>query len=97
MHRLENGAYNLSRTREMDAQRYEGFQIPINWMLNSGFTSQVIYVLFSFVTLVNLRQVMMPSTLFVNLIMLPHYSKFAQVKQSYCNECFSQYQIVCNV
>lgn len=39
--KLENGAYNLSRTRELAAQRYEGFQIPIDWMLNSGYTSQI--------------------------------------------------------
>ncbi|KAL1834118.1 hypothetical protein DCAR_0104282 [Daucus carota subsp. sativus] len=39
--KLETGAYNLSRTRELAAQRYEGFHIPIDWMLNSGFTSQI--------------------------------------------------------
>ncbi|KAL8108162.1 hypothetical protein AgCh_024558 [Apium graveolens] len=39
--KLENGAYDLSRTRELAAQRYEGFQIPVDWMLNSGITSQV--------------------------------------------------------
>ncbi|KAL1829655.1 hypothetical protein ACET3Z_008067 [Daucus carota] len=39
--KLENGAYNLSRTRELAGQRYEGFHIPIDWMLVSGFTSQI--------------------------------------------------------
>ncbi|KAK1375410.1 Tetratricopeptide repeat-like superfamily protein [Heracleum sosnowskyi] len=39
--KLEDGAYNLSRTRELAGQRYEGFQIPIDWMLETGFTSQI--------------------------------------------------------
>lgn len=41
----------------------------------------------------------MPSTLFVNLIMLlPHFTYLARAKQSYCNECFSQYHVAaCNL
>ncbi|KAL8113094.1 hypothetical protein AgCh_020423 [Apium graveolens] len=39
--KLENGAYNLSRTKELSGQRYQGFQIPIDWILETGFTSQI--------------------------------------------------------
>lgn len=42
LHRLEHGIYNLSRMRESATKRYKVFQIPIAWMLDTGFVAQVI-------------------------------------------------------
>ncbi|KZV53216.1 hypothetical protein F511_21473 [Dorcoceras hygrometricum] len=39
--KLEHGVYNLSRMRESAAKRYKGFQIPMNWMLDTGYVSQI--------------------------------------------------------
>ncbi|KAI5657313.1 hypothetical protein M9H77_26106 [Catharanthus roseus] len=39
--KLEHGAYNLSRMRESAANRYKGFHIPMEWMLDSGYVSQI--------------------------------------------------------
>lgn len=39
--RLEHGVYNLSRMRESATERYKGFHIPVNWMLDTGYVSQV--------------------------------------------------------
>ena len=33
--------YNLSRLRESATDRYKGFHIPVDWMLDSGYVSQV--------------------------------------------------------
>lgn len=41
--RLEHGVYNLSRARESATKRYKLYHIPIDWMLDSGFVTQVIY------------------------------------------------------
>ena len=40
--RLEHGVYNISRMRESAAKRYKVFQIPVDWLLDSGYASQVI-------------------------------------------------------
>ncbi|XP_051125614.1 protein CHUP1, chloroplastic [Andrographis paniculata] len=39
--KLEHGVHNLSRMRESAAERYRGFKIPINWMLDTGYISQI--------------------------------------------------------
>ncbi|XP_073147504.1 protein INCREASED PETAL GROWTH ANISOTROPY 1-like [Henckelia pumila] len=39
--KLEHGVYNLSRMRESAAKRYNAFQIPMNWMLDTGYVSQI--------------------------------------------------------
>ncbi|GFP96661.1 protein chup1 chloroplastic, partial [Phtheirospermum japonicum] len=39
--KLEHGVYNLSRMRESSAERYKSFQIPVNWMLDTGYVSQI--------------------------------------------------------
>ncbi|KAL0398488.1 UNVERIFIED_CONTAM: protein CHUP1, chloroplastic [Sesamum radiatum] len=39
--KLEHGAYNLSRMRESAAERYKALQIPTNWMLDTGYVSQI--------------------------------------------------------
>ncbi|XP_075523201.1 protein INCREASED PETAL GROWTH ANISOTROPY 1-like [Primulina tabacum] len=39
--KLEHGVYNLSRMRESAAKRYKAFQIPMNWMLDTGYVSQI--------------------------------------------------------
>ncbi|KAG8385461.1 hypothetical protein BUALT_Bualt03G0047700 [Buddleja alternifolia] len=39
--KLEHGVYNLSRMRESAAKRYKGFQIPMNWMMDTGYVSQI--------------------------------------------------------
>lgn len=39
--KLEHGVYNLSRMRESATKRYKLFQIPMNWMLETGFVSQI--------------------------------------------------------
>ncbi|XP_075483329.1 protein INCREASED PETAL GROWTH ANISOTROPY 1-like isoform X1 [Primulina tabacum] len=39
--KLEHGVYNLSRVRESATKRYKVFQIPVNWMLDTGFVVQI--------------------------------------------------------
>ncbi|XP_060193316.1 protein INCREASED PETAL GROWTH ANISOTROPY 1 [Lycium barbarum] len=39
--KLEHGIYNLSRIRESATKRYKVFQIPIEWMLDNGFVTQI--------------------------------------------------------
>ncbi|CAI9087313.1 OLC1v1021359C3 [Oldenlandia corymbosa var. corymbosa] len=39
--KLEHGVYNLSRMRESAANRYKGFHIPMDWMLDTGYVSQI--------------------------------------------------------
>ncbi|XP_058100733.1 protein CHUP1, chloroplastic-like [Magnolia sinica] len=41
LEKLEHGAYNLCRMRESATKRYKGFQIPWQWMLETGFVSQI--------------------------------------------------------
>ncbi|XP_008439756.2 protein CHUP1, chloroplastic [Cucumis melo] len=41
LEKLEHGVYNLSRMRESAAKRYKAFQIPVEWMLDSGIVSQI--------------------------------------------------------
>ncbi|XP_044496360.1 protein CHUP1, chloroplastic [Mangifera indica] len=41
LEKLEHGVYNLSRMRESAAKRYKGFQIPMDWMLETGIVSQI--------------------------------------------------------
>ncbi|KAI9395957.1 hypothetical protein POPTR_004G054900v4 [Populus trichocarpa] len=36
LEKLEHGVYNLSRMRESATMRYRGFQIPTDWMLETG-------------------------------------------------------------
>lgn len=48
--RLEHGVYNLSRMRESASTRYKVFQIPMGWMEETGFATQVfLLLLFIFV------------------------------------------------
>ncbi|CAI9760160.1 unnamed protein product [Fraxinus pennsylvanica] len=39
--KLDHGVYNLSRMRESAAERYKALHIPIDWMLDKGFQSQI--------------------------------------------------------
>ncbi|XP_074357449.1 protein INCREASED PETAL GROWTH ANISOTROPY 1-like [Apium graveolens] len=39
--KLEHGVYNLSRMRESAANRYKGFQIPMDWMMDTGYVTQI--------------------------------------------------------
>ncbi|CAL5408931.1 unnamed protein product [Camellia sinensis] len=39
--KLEHGVYNLSRLRESATKRYNAFHIPTDWMLDSGYVSQI--------------------------------------------------------
>ncbi|KAJ1393978.1 Protein CHUP1, chloroplastic [Sesbania bispinosa] len=41
LEKLEHGVYNISRMRESATNRYKVFQIPIHWMLDNGFLSQI--------------------------------------------------------
>ncbi|XP_022715772.1 protein CHUP1, chloroplastic-like [Durio zibethinus] len=41
LEKLEHGVYNLSRMRESAANRYKGFQIPMDWMFETGIVSQI--------------------------------------------------------
>ncbi|KAJ4982053.1 hypothetical protein NE237_032890 [Protea cynaroides] len=41
LEKLEHGVYNLSRMREPATNRYRGFNIPTEWMLETGFVSQI--------------------------------------------------------
>jgi len=47
--RLEHGVYNISRMRESATKRFKVFQIPVDWLLDSGYATKVIQ-LSSFVT-----------------------------------------------
>ncbi|KAK2984198.1 hypothetical protein RJ640_017311 [Escallonia rubra] len=39
--KLEHGVYNLSRMRESASKRYKVFRIPMDWMLDTGYVSQI--------------------------------------------------------
>ncbi|KAL3624855.1 hypothetical protein CASFOL_031523 [Castilleja foliolosa] len=39
--KLEHGVYNLSRMRESGTKRYKVFQIPMNWMMDTGYVTQI--------------------------------------------------------
>ncbi|GKV36826.1 hypothetical protein SLEP1_g44917 [Rubroshorea leprosula] len=41
LEKLEHGVYNLSRMRESATKRYKEFQIPMDWMLDTGIVSQI--------------------------------------------------------
>ncbi|XP_021749322.1 protein CHUP1, chloroplastic-like [Chenopodium quinoa] len=41
LEKLEHGVYNLSRLRESAANRFKSFHIPVDWMLDTGFVSQI--------------------------------------------------------
>ncbi|KAH9611005.1 hypothetical protein KSS87_013236 [Heliosperma pusillum] len=41
LEKLEHGVYNLSRLRESATNRFKSFQIPVDWMLDTGFVSQI--------------------------------------------------------
>ncbi|OVA13278.1 hypothetical protein BVC80_289g20 [Macleaya cordata] len=41
LEKLEHGVYNLSRMRESATNKYKGFRIPTEWMLENGFVSQI--------------------------------------------------------
>nr|KYP42171.1 hypothetical protein KK1_036425 [Cajanus cajan] len=41
LEKLEHGIYNISRMRESAAKRYKVFQIPVDWMLDSGYATQI--------------------------------------------------------
>ncbi|KAM4111903.1 hypothetical protein ACJW30_05G100800 [Castanea mollissima] len=41
LEKLEHGLYNLSRIRESATKRYKVFQIPTDWMLDTGFVAQI--------------------------------------------------------
>ncbi|KAF8047242.1 hypothetical protein N665_3136s0006 [Sinapis alba] len=39
--KLEHGVYSLSRMKESAATKFKSFQIPVDWMLETGITSQI--------------------------------------------------------
>ncbi|CAH8362761.1 unnamed protein product [Eruca vesicaria subsp. sativa] len=39
--KLEHGVYSLSRMKESSATKFKTFQIPVDWMLETGVTSQI--------------------------------------------------------
>ncbi|KHN18918.1 Protein CHUP1, chloroplastic [Glycine soja] len=39
--KLEHGVFNISRMRESATNRYKVFHIPVHWMLDNGFVSQM--------------------------------------------------------
>ncbi|KAE8689448.1 phospholipase A1-IIgamma-like [Hibiscus syriacus] len=41
LEKLEHGVYNLSRMRESAANRFKGFHIPTDWMLETGIVCQM--------------------------------------------------------
>ncbi|CAL0309285.1 unnamed protein product [Lupinus luteus] len=41
LEKLEHGVYNISRMRESATNRYKVFKIPVHWMLDNGFMSQL--------------------------------------------------------
>ncbi|TYJ30660.1 hypothetical protein E1A91_A06G145700v1 [Gossypium mustelinum] len=45
LEKLEHGVYNLSRMRESATSRYKGFQIPMDWMLETGIVCQLLLLL----------------------------------------------------
>ena len=44
--RLEHGVYNISRMRESATKRFKVFQIPVDWLLDSGYATKVILIKF---------------------------------------------------
>ncbi|KAK7302921.1 hypothetical protein RJT34_13818 [Clitoria ternatea] len=41
LEKLEHGVYNISRIRESATNRYKVFHIPVHWMLDNGFATQI--------------------------------------------------------
>ncbi|KAE9597217.1 hypothetical protein Lal_00007950 [Lupinus albus] len=41
LEKLEHGVYNISRMRESATKRYKVFQIPVDWMLDNGYATQI--------------------------------------------------------
>ncbi|OIW10147.1 hypothetical protein TanjilG_27898 [Lupinus angustifolius] len=41
LEKLEHGVYSISRMRESATKRYKVFQIPVDWMLDNGYASQI--------------------------------------------------------
>ncbi|KAG6641361.1 protein CHUP1, chloroplastic-like [Carya illinoinensis] len=41
LEKLEHGVYNVSRMRESATRRYKVFNIPTDWMLDTGYVSQI--------------------------------------------------------
>ncbi|OIV93226.1 hypothetical protein TanjilG_27405 [Lupinus angustifolius] len=41
LEKLEHGIYNISRMRESATKRYKVFQIPVDWMLDNGYATQI--------------------------------------------------------
>ncbi|CAN0853372.1 Protein CHUP1, chloroplastic [Linum grandiflorum] len=41
LEKLEHGVYSLSRLRESATKRYKEYQIPMDWMLETGLVSQI--------------------------------------------------------
>ncbi|KAE9591674.1 hypothetical protein Lal_00038760 [Lupinus albus] len=41
LEKLEHGVYNISRMRESATNRYKVLKIPVHWMLDNGFMSQL--------------------------------------------------------
>ncbi|PON68379.1 Tetratricopeptide repeat (TPR)-like superfamily protein [Trema orientale] len=39
--KLEHGVYSLSRMRESGTKKYKNFRIPTDWMLDSGYVTQI--------------------------------------------------------
>ncbi|CAK8577602.1 unnamed protein product [Lathyrus sativus] len=39
--KLEHGVYNISRMRESATKRFKVFQIPIDWLLDSGYATKI--------------------------------------------------------
>ncbi|KAL0730895.1 hypothetical protein Bca4012_026989 [Brassica carinata] len=39
--KLEHGVYSLWRMKESAATKFKSFQIPVDWMLETGITSQI--------------------------------------------------------
>ncbi|KAL2931133.1 Protein CHUP1 chloroplastic [Bienertia sinuspersici] len=41
LEKLEHGVYNLSRLKESATNKFKSFHIPVDWMLDTGFISQI--------------------------------------------------------
>ncbi|KAL9257250.1 increased petal growth anisotropy 1-like protein [Drosera capensis] len=41
LEKVEHGVYNLSRSRESAAIRFKTFHIPVDWMLENGFVTEI--------------------------------------------------------
>ncbi|KAE9613565.1 hypothetical protein Lal_00016159 [Lupinus albus] len=41
LEKLEHGVYSISRMRESATKRYRVFRIPVDWMLDNGYASQI--------------------------------------------------------